>query len=228
VAEFQDAIFPFLEPTWGCVGLKPNPPDHSTDNALLYSATYLVLSGDLQYENAFIDFVRACEVQPGIYHRYPGDPGDNAHDDLTGIAVAAKLFGLPFARDIHSYGARHGWCWNVQSPGQFDRRYFWPRIFDFEPTIKAAAGAKITFFDQVLYALALTWNTREAKEETSGKCLIYLKNKVMDGQGWLSNWAIRYWRRKMLELYPGGIRDVYAIYFGPDHPFAKFAPSSFA
>lgn len=140
----REAIQPYLEPAWRCVGAGKNSLDHSCDNALLFSATHLVLSGDLEYVETFRQFAWACgaDLPPGLYHRYPGDQGDNAHDDLTGVAAASALFGLPFARAIAEHGEKNFWCLNVQNPGVFDKLYFWARIPDFVPAIKSSAERK--------------------------------------------------------------------------------------
>lgn len=222
----RELIEPYREPTTRMVGLVPNPTDHSCDNGLLFSATYMVLEGRNYSDERgwFIDLLDTCQPsERGWFVRYPG-AGVVAHDDLTGIA-AASMYG---AYCVGTYGKRHWWSWGLK-PGKGTIRTWWGRIVDFPPTVMAAYGSRVGLLSQILWSIDTMASCLTAKGNTSGKCLSYLKIKVMDRRKdvWLCHLASKFWRSRMRKMYPGGMRDVYAIYFKPAHPFAVLGPVDF-
>jgi len=224
-----EAIQEYLEPTTGAVGLKKNPHDNSTDNLLLFTATYLVNLPECERElerDRFIRLVRVLEIQIGCYKRYLGHTGLNSHDDLQGVAIASYLMGLPFAGEIVLYGFRHDWSWNTEEPGEWTWRSWLARILGFVPLLRHCARLPVGSMGQITLALAFLVNMFEPKEETSGKCLLWLRAQALTGHYPIVDLAIKIWKLRMIRMYPGGLQDVYRIYF-KDHPFTDDAPSSF-
>ncbi len=210
----------YLEKRYPFVGLHPNPPDRSSDNGLLFSATYLVLSGDGAYIEEFDDLVWMCRDESGhingFFKRYPADTGYTAHDDFVGVLVASKLFELQWARKILSMGKETGW--------HFGDRFF-GRIPYFRPLVYAACGRRLSIFQQLIASISYIGDCFSPREETSGRCLLYLMTKVFCDQGLIIRSVLHVWRRKMRKLYPDGPKGMYAIYFGAEHPFAVDGPT---
>jgi hypothetical protein len=251
--DFLSALGDWTEPTWGCTSNRRLPQDHSSDNALLFTATSVVhlrrlLKADAQaqgqnlleyrransvtmdavdhYVQTFSRLVRACEIQPGLYKRYPGVPeGPTTHDDLTGIAVASYLWGLPFGEEILDYARKNKWCW--YQPFRWKEYLYLPRIPDFAATIKRCGNEQPNLVEQWAFKQALHWNVFEDRKETSGKCLVYLKAKACWGVSIPMDDTISRWRDQMQLKYRYGMKDVYSIYFGADHPISVFAPENF-
>lgn len=230
----RQAIQEYLEPTYKCVGLKPHPPDHSTDNALLFTSTYIVLYSDQEKWDQFEEsippearvawndwswLVTHCEINPGLLSRYPGDLNLTSHDDYTGVVVASAYVGHGFmAQRICQYGLEHDWWFGDNFLG---------RIIDFVPLVKVAAGAPISRLERLMAAAGFLGNLWEPTEETSGRCLLYLKQKVLRGRYWEVDLGIWVWKLMMRYRYPTGMAGVYAIYFGPLHPFSLYGPKDF-
>jgi len=218
----NEAILPYLEKKYPCVGLKENPPDHSCDNAILFTATWAVLCCKTSIdpgpaESALVNLVKACQIAPGSYLRYPGDTGGpTSHDDLTGICVASNLLGLPLSLGVLRYAEDHDWQWGTNWLG---------RLPDFVACVKASARVNLSFATQIAAVSGFLWNMFENKEETSGKCLLYLKSMVYDDYP-LIKAVIMIWKIRMTLTY-GNPRNLYSIYFGPIHPFTIFAPERF-
>lgn len=221
----------YREPRTRMVGLEPNPPDHSTDNGLLFSATYLKLlerlEGNMGVEYGwFLALVESCELEYGLVGRYPGAPGLEAHDDLIGIAAVNRAL----ASDILGYGEKHFYSWNTEQPGHWSARTFLYRIGGFIPFLRVRSRNRpLSWLDKLNAAVTYFLNTFEKREETSGKCLLFLMSHAFEERGgWLVRHAVAHWRKRMLALYPDGLQEMYSIYFPPGHPFRTYAPSDFA
>lgn len=227
----REVIEPFREPKTRMVGLHPSPPDHSTDNGLLFSCTFLMLlsPGERDRERdwfeALVDTLERC---PGDYARYPGDPLPNSHDDLTGLAALSYFMDLPYAARILEYGQSHDWNWGVGYPKKWDWRGWLFRIIGFPAFIRVASGKEIGLLSQIQASLMFLGNLFEPTQETSGRCLLYLKSKVLYGHHLMIDLAIDVWKIAMSFRYSNGMRDVYRIYFGDTHPISLFAPSDFS
>ena len=220
----SQAITPYREPKNKMVSLYKNPGDHSTDNGLLFSATYIMLLTSEEQEQErewFSGVVKSCEIVPGLYSRYPGDVSFNSHDDLTGVSVASSALSLRFSRDILLYGLETDFAWNTEKPGEWTWRSYLARVLGFVSFLRVSAGLPIGMLSQITSALSFVASTFEPKNETSGKCLLYLKALDMRGKYPIVDMGIEIWKRHVLKQY-GGMRGVYEIYFGKDHPLTSY------
>ena len=218
----------YREPGTRMVALNKMPPMHSTDNGLLFSATYIVMLRSLKQlsseESQWFDkLVQSCEIEPGLYRRYPGDLGLNAHDDLTGVAAVSPELALK----IYKYGEAHDFSWNTENPGKWTWQSWLTRIVGFVPYVRSAAGLPVGYFGQIQIIASFLFNCFEGRQETNGKCLLYLRAKVLYGKYPLVDAGIDLWRARMAMIYPHGMREVYAIYFGITYPFALYGSSDF-
>lgn len=232
-AKLRAAIQPYIEPTYRYVGLQPNPVGMTCDNAILFTGTYLALLKE-PLKSELLDYARfltQCAVpgQFGLYYRFPAYHDMNAHDDQTGIAAAAVYDEIGgHAREQHLHGVFNFWSWNTEVPGKWTLRSFFGRIPGHVATVKAAAGVGLNLIDILYAALGFYADTRVTdRNNTNGRCLMYLRQKVLRGQSKILDLVISYWRRKMKDMYPDGMREVYEIYFGPTHPFAIHGPENF-
>jgi hypothetical protein len=232
---YQDCT-QYLEPTYKMVGLNANPPDHSTDNGLLFTATMLVLLGqggrDTLAEQ-FMDLTIRCEVRPGLPARYPADTGLNRQDDLYGICAASALFSGAhrgaLAQRVLAWGEQHNYCWNVPNPTEWTLDGWVGRFPGAIAFMRACAGRALTLTEQLSICVALLGVFKEKREETSGKCLMYLWSRALWGKHLLVDAVIILWRWRMKRLFPGGLRELYSIYFqDPNHPFRLHAPTEFS
>lgn len=224
----QTDIEVYREPGTRMVALNKMPPMHSTDNGLLFSATYIVMLRSLnQLSDTEMDWfdglAKSCEIEPGLYRRYPGDLGLNAHDDLTGISCVSR----ELASKIYQYGEEHDFSWNTEYPGQWTWRSWLARIVGFVPFLRVAAGLPIGYFGQLQIVASFLVNCFEGRQETNGKCLLFLRAKVLYGKYPLVDAGIDLWRGRMMQLYPQGVQGMYAIYFGATYPLTLYAPNNF-
>ena len=225
----KELIKEYREKETGMIGLVPNPDNHSTDNGLLFSSTYIVMLSEeerLQEMVWFNDLVKSCEKGMGLYLRYPNFEDLNAHDDLTGITVASSLLDYKYSVDILFHGIIHHWSWNTID-NKWTVKTFFGRIPSFVAGVKAAIGHPLNLFDILFASLAYIGDTFVKKEETNGRCLLYLRQKNLLGKSFLLDIVIRYWKRKMMKLYPDGLKGLYRIYFGQNHPFTICANENF-
>jgi hypothetical protein len=215
----------YREPSSRAVSVHRFPGDRSVDNGILFSATYLTLLDlkDQEAERAwFYDFIRSCEFERGLYRRYPGGEGFDAHDDYVGILVASKLLGLPFAAEIVEYGERHGWIFGGQEQETAKHRAFW-RFSYFKALAYACAGKRVGLGRQLLASLTFLENAHEPREHTSGKCLLHLVAIGLEDQRGPIRATLALWRAVMRKRYPLGLGELYSVYFGPEHPLARAA-----
>lgn len=241
----REATERYREKATGMVGLERDPRDRSTDNGLLFSATWLLLMARQQGEGVDVDDIRwfeelvgKCERVPGsgLLARYPGEEALTTHDDLTGVVVAAHLLGMPST-------ARRIYCCLAMTDYNYAGNWV-GRIIDFPPLLKVCARVPLSLGSQISFAAAFLWNVwgphrnedgrqtwkwsfGEPREETSGRCLLYLKSLAVQGKYGLVDVALGIWRWRMRRLYTLGMKDVYTIYFGTGHPFSLFAPTDF-
>lgn len=222
----KEDIQVYREKATGIVGLNPNPMDRSEDNGLLFSATYLNLLGeDDEEERWFFQLVLECSLKSGLICRYPGDTRLQAHDDMIGVANFSSVL----ADMILTYGERNLYSWNTENPGKWTLRTFFYRMGAFVPFLKAKSDRKLNLLDTLNVFLSYYLNTREPKEGSSGKCLLYLMSDALENNGnFVTKRVVAYWRKKMMQMYPGGRQELYSIYFKPHHPFAIYAPKDFS
>lgn len=202
--------------------------NHGRDNLILGTAHLIALLTDPLEQadwrfKAWMFLSDEVAVRSGLYKRYPDCTGNNSVDNLVAAAFASKAQALL----IYIRGKKMHWSFDVENPDEFSWRYWYGRFIGFSPFIKMAAGASIGLVGQLLWSLACIFSALSSKQNTSDKLLQYLMNRIVGGRYWLCDRAMEFWRKIMARKYPGGMRDVYAIYYGPDHPFAKYAPADF-
>lgn len=201
----------FIDPNSGLVTLHRDSVGRDCDNHVLFTVTAGVVFNMM---GVLMTPLVGCELEPGVFSRYPDDPQPSSWDDHLAMAVANSYD----ATRIKLHGETHEWKWGNEYLG---------RIPLFTSTVYAASGIKLGLVDQAIMGACFIQNVFERKGETSGTCLLYLAQHALKGQGWLVMACVGAWRAIMGLRYPGGMRDVYAIYFGPEHPIALYGPQGF-
>jgi hypothetical protein len=191
---------------------------------LIHHGERLSLEDVEQYRH----YIEACRHSKGIFHRVPGYPDRQTHDDLLAIAVSSYILGLPYAKEIAERGMEGTefswftcpWYFDNEDKKEFELRKWFGRFFWFQAAIKAAAGVKLSLIDKLAYAIYLLSGCRESKiPDTSGKQLRFITmHPMMHGSSWIISWAMRYYLKRVAKQYANGFLE---IYYGKDHPFAK-------
>lgn len=211
----REEINEYREPSTKMVSVYKNPSDHSTDNGLLFSATYIAILKESEriYElNWFANIVEACQVKPGLYYRYPGGAYLNAHDDLTGVCIGGYLLGIHYSRDVLAEGEANDWSWNTDSPGTWTLKTYFNRFIDFVPFVRVCAGKPIGLISQLRICAIYVSNAFKDERDTSGAILLWLRSLVIRGRYPLIDAFLSFWKLALKKQHPNGMRDVFAIY----------------
>lgn len=218
------------------VGLVKKPGANSSDNGLLFSATFLSFfpRGTIPNEwiNWYENMVNLCRKEPGLFNRYPDNLSLQAHDDMIGLAFAdfwiQPIYHKGWAREVLQYGWDHGWVFN-NTNGPFEPRMWRFRSIHYPSFLKFVAGCRLTPWDVFAICSGFVFNMFEKGRESNGRCLLVLMARCLSGHSWIIDFAIGRWLRVMRERFPGGLRDLYSEYFKPtpeEHPFVTYAPDT--
>lgn len=158
-----------------------------------------------------------CQVVPGLYkvdpHRIQGMTPDNIVGYIS----------ILYSPEIYHYGLTTFWSYDCTAPYKFSLKYCVARFPGFVSFIKLSAVQDISIFGHIAIFLSAIFNTLSQYDNASDKCLQYLLNKRLTE----NSWTVRSWKYLMMRKYPGGLKELYSIYYGKDHPFTKYAPTQF-
>jgi hypothetical protein len=216
--------------------MSRDPEAEPDGNGILYAGTYGLLYARLfgVYENASAHSVILYKKsylpdQPGLITRGPHKWEDpQAHDDYVGLASLSFLGGSGAAKAITLHGSTHGWSFLRKGRTNFREVFnaqFW-RLPGLVQHLKLCAQEDWNWFDCALWALGVYSNSFAKHGDTSGTILKWHFIRVYELSGkknWLCDWAVRKWKHQINSLYQNAMGDVFRIYYGPDHPFAKWA-----
>lgn len=203
------------EPMTQAFALRQFPSNHADDNGVLFTAiaTVLGIVGPME----FFEVATRYESSPGILLRYPGSPDFMSYDDHLAAVVCYP--GPIIAGRVTKAMERASW---TLPDGNFLGRF---PLFVW--SCYAAIG-ELTFWESIIAGVPYLLNLLEAREETSGKQLLWLAQHVLKGQSKILDFILVIWRARMMSLYPRGLQDLFAIYYtNPFHPFHSFAPRNF-
>jgi hypothetical protein len=230
---FED-IAPYREPKTQGISNGKNPGDHSCDNSLLFSSEYIVLmkrTGEPAFlpELAWFDaFIEKFQTPEGMLNRYPDSKDYEAQDDYIGVVTACYSICNEYPKKLYAYAKKNWYMLNNVEPGRFriDNLFF--RFPDFRPFLKAAAGEKLNWFDAFCAMTAYLYSIAKAKpDDWDDKILLWLKSQVFRYKNPLLDKVLNYWAAHWLTQLPGGMEQVFSGYFGPTHPFVKYARTDF-
>ena len=163
----------------------------------------------------FRGLVESFSIRPGLLCRYLGETTASSWDDHIGVACACYVYDSTYAKLLWAYGIDNNFMYTGDPLGRFPF---------FMPTLKACAGMELTLAEQIMVAGSYIENLFEARGGTSGKILLWHRARVFVGKYWLLNFVIGFWAWRMMKLYPKGLKDIFTIYFGAEHPLAKYMP----
>jgi hypothetical protein len=203
------------EPQTGAWSIYPAPGDFSTDNGVLFT----VVAEQLDLIEA-LESMRIVELyrdpKTGFILRHPSTMDFSSWDDH----LAAAISSTELAKDLYCDLSEKDWA----LPGG----NWIGRIPLLAPTVRACAGLKLGVFHRIMAVGAYLGNLFEAREESSGKQLLWLASRSLHAQGGIVARVIDLWRWRMMRVYPGGLRELMAIYYtNPEHPFRAAARADF-
>lgn len=193
--------------------------DGGTDDCQLYSAELLALN----YQEGLALYLDRSiynnEIASGLFRRKQND--NNSLDNYIGICWTFT----EDAKRILTYGQKHFWCFNFETPGKFAFRWWFGRFIGFPPFVKVCAGRKIGLISQLLYSLACLFSLFAKRGDVGNQILQWLMNTKMKRISKILNCIIKIYEWAMLKRYPGGIYELMCIYHGREHPISKAALS---
>lgn len=214
--------------------MSRDPGAEPDGNGILYAGTYGLLYAKLfgEYKNSAEHstlLYRACYLpeKPGVITRGPHkwlDP--QTHDDYIGMCTLSGLNHGDAATAIYMHGKKNWWFYFRGGVLRDKFNAIFYRLPGVVQHIKICAGVQLNQLDMVLLAAGLYSNSLGDQADTSGKIMkwhmasMYLRGSQ---RNWLCDWAVQKWIDKLMETYPNGMSDVFAIYYGKSHPFVRWA-----
>jgi predicted DNA-binding transcriptional regulator AlpA len=219
-------------------------------NPHLFTAEYVRICREIgeeipEWERDIIcRFIEACRVPGylGLFKRWPTDTVDPvnysnniSHDELLAISYLAWCFNQPWAKDIYRYGKSKWFVFESHTPEKTSLfeffRFNLNRILDFRTFLKLCMGLEPSWIQEKLWIWRMLSRVKNPdKTNISGRILGWLQLEVIlkEGTPDMIDAAEEY-RERMQKDYPGGPRQILAGYFyrEPNHPFGKFAPTTF-
>lgn len=216
----HEEIKPYLEGS-GLVGLIPNPENkyRTVDNGVLFASQVLLLLVEIEgpiypltrrmlglpplpseIQARLIRAIQACII--GDYlRRSPGDETFDMPDDYYGAMSAALRVGLPLP-------------YLKQSPGTVQ-----PGLWYMHYLLKGVPYARLY---SPFMALTIAFsNVFEDKDWVSNRMLTWTIIKGLQKKSFLCKIGGMVWLWRMKRQY-GSIRRIAEIYFGPEHPIARY------
>jgi hypothetical protein len=165
---------------------------------MAYACKLLELNGALiDFNVSLQDFIKRCEIAPGLFHRYPdGDRDITSFDEIMGIAYLDKLAaGRVFKYLEEHFGEYNNTGEQEKVPEQFNVY----RFLFLRPFLKAITGS-FDLLAELIWSGVIFWDA-----------FTYDKSKGLDASGRLRTWlmmedmevyllcrlAIKFWRYRM-------------------------------
>lgn len=159
---------------WDFENNLPTCPD--LNNPYIYMAYAKKLIGNIQ-QNTFMDFYSQCEVQKGLFNRWPHNRGGlTSHDELIGAAyISADV-----AKDIVDYLVKNDGIYNNcgDTSEYGDSRFNMYRHYFLMPYLKSAAGYNVSLVSQVIFC-AYILSSMFNNEPLGSKLKLWLMMSLM-------------------------------------------------
>lgn len=203
-----------------------------SNNGVLYTAIYMMIAERIgEYENIRIpriaDAFNPLIVQPGLIRRSKTCADQEGPDDYVGFLAVAHLYYYVWAEEFLAYGWSNYGCYNNVDPGQFT----WSAFLWRQPQL--IAHAKYAAYERPNVFLRFAWimtillaGFRSPPSNTDARTLSWLLIQVWDGNGFFCKLAVNAWKKRLFRDYPCGMKDVFRIYFGDEHPFTTYVPNA--
>lgn len=198
---------------------------------------------------ALLEAVRNCQIQPGLLKRHPEtDEYDSMDNTTAALVLSDYLDNGKLAKDIRDHGLyqdidgydttqdternkRFYWLakalgfgtirnvWNNSNPNKFCFFSWFGRSPGLMGLIDIAAIGSTTPFRSFSLVVGQLIPTFQDTED--GWKLSYLVWQVVKDYGFFYRLAYKYWVKRLYKCRPGGMRQVYETYYGPNHPLTK-------
>lgn len=226
----------------GLVSPKPCSPmlRSASDNGVMYTSELIIM---LVYDNQKIPALPSIAlsscISDGLLYRHPVAQGGQQEgpDDYYGLIAALKVSKSPYtaARILGGVIKYRGFLNNV-NPGVKT----WDSFLIRQPQLLCAMITaafpsmvnpmhylvRLFFFPLYVYtALIIATSCLFApKTDTDARRLSWLLVQTVKNTSILCKLASLIWYRRLYKHFPGGMKDVAAIYYQPpgQHPFAKY------
>lgn len=224
-------------------------PKNASGNSLLCTAQEFIAltqndAGDDRDLYIFHKVIRDRSIGPGLYARTPkGTPFSDdqiSHDDLYGVVAIDSRIALGVF--VSAYSRKFRWApfgflgWNsftIGLPyyyptgrdinGDRDVRAWMGRFPGLIAHLRIAAGVGVWPWNSLAWAWSVGIGPTATNQDSW--MLTWVMIWSNEHPTWLQRRAIARWRRRLVEFYPGGIKDVFGAYFGGTikHPLAVWA-----
>lgn len=227
----------FLHPIWKIVGLyQKESSNRNCDNYHLFNAAFFNclslrnIEATQQERYAYAYFLsRCCDTESGIFNRYPDYKDQTSHDEYIGIAYISWAMETKIASHIVEYGKKHLWFFNNKDQTKRDGQSFLGRMPGFITFMKACARQWTNPIENLIWFLTAVVSPWTDKQNTSGKCMIYLECRVMAEHRSILCWlGTKLFLWQMSKKYPGGPKEMYRIYFPMGHPVTFYAKENWS
>lgn len=190
-------IGPYLD-KYCLVAPRPvSTTERGSDNGVLFSAQY-IMQGNT---NLSILPIFACIDNEGNLRRVPNDPPLDAADDHYGALAVMNYLGVYKKIKLPYYLWLHLPLWKM---------------------LLAARGNPLHYLLSPLVALIIaTSGMRNPVSDTGNRMLAWTMIQGVQ-KSFLCRLAGRIWTSRINRNYSKGMYSVASIYFGPEHPIAKY------
>lgn len=215
---------------WPFISNKPGEP--LDGNTVLYCGVAMMIK--TTYEPAddgdwiwLQNVYREARKHRGLLTRGPHKKDDHqSHDDYVGLCAGISCTETPnIAADVVALGRSRKWvfdnsgisnslrgwlrCWHARLPGVVQH-------------YKICAGVELSWFDRFWWFLG-TFGIRKGM---SGQQMRWLRIRAYRGSAgpryWLLDLGSKLWETRLRRRHPNLMGDVFAEYYGPDHPFTRW------
>lgn len=215
----------------------PSLVTNASGNGILYTIQYFMLLNRLKLpsESVLVSLER-CQIERGLFKRGPHHADQEAVDDyiaacfylpsniyyygqtktpLKGLFGDNKIFDATLGRIKVKYN------YNNVNPGTVSRSSWLGRMPQFVAHLEWASGLEPALWRKIVWFYSVVMGPRQDHKDTNRFILTDMMLRINDRGPWQLI-ARSYWNRFLRQAWPGGMKEVYSTYFGPEHPLAKY------
>lgn len=201
--------------------VKPRLNWQDSGNGITYTSYDMLLRRKYKIgpRKNFVKLVNSCMIEPGLLARTPDNQfGNQQHDDIQGAIAGCYLSGnteVP-SSILKRLASNFGF---YDTNGKKEDKDFLGRFVYIWPSLVAASMPSLKW---LMFPL-LVLHTALFKPEAGNTSGLNLQWSFMEYMNALYPWnpMLKSWEKKVLAVFPGGLAEVFSIYFDNDHPFAR-------
>lgn len=212
------------------IGSHPNPATTGTNGNPLHTlgVAGIIMNIKKERNQNVINKLKEGAVRlrqiSGIYNHKARSFDQVTHDDLIGLTCFALTMELPIHKSIVDFGIRNHWV--MTNTG----KWYWDACLWFKPWqvayYKHSVGYKVNIFERFFYGMSLFLGSF-FKSGMSNE-IINLMMSITDNDrlSKFEQYAVKRMLRKIEKKW-NGIGNLFAAYYGSNHPFAVYGNSIF-